>query len=65
MRELLGLVTALWRTQNATGGGCWTAEQNCIGAVTQWTCIWWNLGVIPIQVGCGFKWKVAGSQDAR
>ena len=29
--------TALWRTQNATSGGCCKAEQNLIGAVTQRT----------------------------
>lgn len=37
--------TAQWRTKNATGGGCRTAEQNRIGAVTQRTRLQWKLGV--------------------
>lgn len=36
--------TAPWWAENATGGGSQMAEQNQI-TVTQWTHIWWNLGV--------------------
>ena len=49
--ELLGLAmpavyrTAPWQTETATGGYCWTVEQNRIGAVTQRRRIQWKSGI--------------------
>ena len=62
-RELLGLATPAvyrsvpWRTENVLGGGCRMAEQNCIRAITQWTCIQWKFRV-KVRAECGQVFKL-------